>query len=75
MALQTDERYTIHEQIGRGSFGEVFRGVDNETGEIVAIKVIDLDQVRPVQRCGLAQVTGTAQLRVAGWRRWPADPP
>jgi len=49
--------------------------VDNETGEIVAIKVIDLDQVRPVQRCGLAQVTGTAQLRVAGWRRWPADPP
>ena len=43
--MHAEDRYTLKEQIGRGSFGEVFRGVDNETGEIVAIKVIDLDQV------------------------------
>ena len=39
-----EDRYVLHERIGRGSFGEVWRGQDRQTGEVVAIKVIDLDQ-------------------------------
>lgn len=31
-------KYTIIEQIGRGSFGSIYRGKNNRTGELVAIK-------------------------------------
>lgn len=34
------ERYTRVRKVGSGSFGEVFEGLDNETGEVVAIKVM-----------------------------------
>jgi serine/threonine protein kinase len=44
MALPFEERYECLERIGKGSFGVVFRGRDVQTGEIVAIKVIDLEQ-------------------------------
>uniref|UniRef100_A0AC34RD98 Protein kinase domain-containing protein n=1 Tax=Panagrolaimus sp. JU765 TaxID=591449 RepID=A0AC34RD98_9BILA len=36
--------FTKQERIGRGSFGEVFKGIDNRNGEVVAIKIIDLEQ-------------------------------
>lgn len=39
-----EDRYECLERIGKGSFGEVFRGRHVQTGEIVAIKVIDLEQ-------------------------------
>jgi serine/threonine protein kinase len=32
------ERFTRLRKVGSGSFGEVYQGVDNETGEAVAIK-------------------------------------
>ncbi|EFJ43215.1 hypothetical protein VOLCADRAFT_66196 [Volvox carteri f. nagariensis] len=39
------ERYERRHCIGRGSFGDVYEGVDTETGNPVAIKVIDLENV------------------------------
>jgi serine/threonine-protein kinase 24/25/MST4 len=36
--------YTKQERIGRGSFGEVYKGIDNRDGNTVAIKIIDLEQ-------------------------------
>ncbi|KAJ3271611.1 Serine/threonine-protein kinase 25 [Terramyces sp. JEL0728] len=35
--------YSLYERIGKGSYGQVFRGVNNSTGQIVAIKVVDMD--------------------------------
>ncbi|KAI8608285.1 kinase-like domain-containing protein [Chytriomyces sp. MP71] len=35
--------YDVLERIGKGSFGEVFRGVSRASGQVVAIKVLDLD--------------------------------
>lgn len=35
--------YVKQEIIGRGSFGEVYKGINTVTGEVVAIKVLDLD--------------------------------
>ena len=32
------------ERIGRGSFGNVYRGLNKKNGEIVALKVVDLEQ-------------------------------
>jgi len=39
-----EELFTKLERIGRGSFGEVFKGIDNRTQKVVAIKVIDLEE-------------------------------
>ncbi|XP_030071835.1 serine/threonine-protein kinase 25 isoform X2 [Microcaecilia unicolor] len=36
--------FTKQERIGRGSFGEVYKGIDNRTKEVVAIKIIDLEE-------------------------------
>ncbi|KAI7861891.1 kinase-like domain-containing protein [Spinellus fusiger] len=38
-----EEFYIKQERIGKGSFGEVFKGIDKRTNKPVAIKVIDLE--------------------------------
>ncbi|CAL8467308.1 g6845 [Coccomyxa elongata] len=40
-----EDRYERLECIGRGSFGDVYKGIDKETDTEVAIKVIDLEDV------------------------------
>ncbi|KAH7698201.1 STE/STE20/YSK protein kinase, partial [Aphelenchoides avenae] len=42
--LDPETLFTRQERIGRGSFGEVYKGIDNRTGQVVAIKIIDLEQ-------------------------------
>ncbi|KAK9805326.1 hypothetical protein WJX73_002494 [Symbiochloris irregularis] len=39
------DRYELLDLLGKGSFGDVFRGLDKETGKEVAIKVINLEDV------------------------------
>jgi len=31
--------------IGKGAFGQVYKGINLDTGEVVAIKQVDLDNV------------------------------
>lgn len=40
-----DNKFMIGEELGRGAYGQVFKGMDTSTGDIVAIKQIGLTGV------------------------------
>lgn len=42
--VDPEKIFTKQERIGKGSFGEVFKGIDNRTQQVVAIKIIDLEE-------------------------------
>lgn len=42
--IDPEKRFTKQEKIGRGSFGEVFKGIDRQDNSVVAIKIIDLEE-------------------------------
>lgn len=43
-ALVADGRFVIQRRLGAGCFGEVYRGVDQDTGDVVAVKTEDLSR-------------------------------
>jgi len=48
LANNMADRYIKQVSVGKGSFGAVYRGIDNVTGNLVAIKVINLDEAEEV---------------------------
>ena len=42
---QLSEKYRLGEELGRGAYGRVYRGLDARTGEHVAVKQISLDRI------------------------------
>ncbi|XP_061103559.1 serine/threonine-protein kinase 26 isoform X2 [Conger conger] len=42
--IDPEELFTKLERIGKGSFGEVFKGIDHRSQNVVAIKTIDLEE-------------------------------
>ncbi|XP_066394890.1 uncharacterized protein [Miscanthus floridulus] len=44
MAAAIEARFSSRDLIGRGSFGDVYKGFDKELNKEVAIKVIDLEE-------------------------------
>ena len=44
MRLDPEELFTKQERIGKGSFGEVYKGIDRRTQKTIAIKIINLEE-------------------------------
>ncbi|XP_022238803.1 serine/threonine-protein kinase 26-like isoform X1 [Limulus polyphemus] len=42
--LDPENIFTKHEQIGKGNFGEVFKGIEKRTQQVLALKIIDLEE-------------------------------
>ena len=51
--INPQERYDLRDQLGKGSYGTVFKAVDTHTSEVVAVKIIPLG---PNELHGLAEI-------------------
>ncbi|XP_042567452.1 serine/threonine-protein kinase 26-like, partial [Cyprinus carpio] len=56
-----EELFTKLERIGKGSFGEVFKGIDRRTQNVVAIKTIDLEKRKMRSKTSKQEITALSQ--------------
>lgn len=79
--MDPETLYQRLERIGKGSFGEVYKGMDKRSREIVAIKIIDLeeaeDEIEDIQQeiavlsqCDSKYVTKYYGCYLQGTRLW-----
>ncbi|KAI1138813.1 Pkinase-domain-containing protein [Hypoxylon sp. FL0543] len=75
------DHYQVLEELGRGSFGVVYKGIEKTTGEVVAIKHIDLesteDDIQDIQAeisvlstCASSYVTQYKASFLRGSKLW-----
>lgn len=71
----------VFEEVGRGAFGVVFRGIVKATGQEVAIKQIDLEneladlfevnkEIQILSECRIPQITSYMGCFVKGYKLW-----
>ena len=39
------DKYVVYDQIGSGSYGQVYRGMDDRTKKQVAVKLLDMYKI------------------------------
>lgn len=76
----SENQFEVYEQIGKGGFGVVYRGLDKVTKELVAIKQIDLEEtddltgllkeIKILKHCQLKQITRYHGCFIKGHKLW-----
>ncbi|CAI5716208.1 unnamed protein product [Hyaloperonospora brassicae] len=80
-SLDPTLQYEVAERIGGGAFGEVFKGRNRQTDEVVAIKIIDLEsaadgiedvqqEIHVLSQCSCDQLTTYSGSFIAGTKLW-----